>query len=346
MSWLHGLAGGALAAVVAALVSLPLNSPDDALMNTATVAIGALLVGLFEGALWTALAKRPAGTALYGAASLGAFLAVVFASFGFEALLSDSIEFVVPLAAIVFALAALVPPAAASIRPARSAQLGATGVALAAALAIGFGLAGVGDSGSGRLSLPDGSSGTPAGEVITSDDVAGVVYTVVPGESELTYTVREKLAILPTSSEAVGRTTALSGEITLDGGSQISVDLSTLASEQDRRDNYIRENIFQQSPLASFVLEEITELPTDYAPGTTVTRSLTGLVTVRGVERPLAFEVEARLSGDELQVLGRTDFTWADFEITPPNIPGIVQVEDNVHIEVLIIARVAAAPGA
>lgn len=74
-------------------------------------------------------------------------------------------------------------------------------------------------------------------------------------------------------------------------------------------------------------------------PGTTITRTLSGRATIRGVERPLIFNIEARLEGGTLQVLGRTDFTWADFEITPPNIPGIVQVEDNVHIEVLVVAR-------
>jgi polyisoprenoid-binding protein YceI len=67
--------------------------------------------------------------------------------------------------------------------------------------------------------------------------------------------------------------------------------------------------------------------------------NVTGPATVRGVERPLTFAVQARMDGDTLDILGTTDFTWADFEIPPPNIGGIVQVEDNVHIEVLIVAK-------
>jgi hypothetical protein len=65
----------------------------------------------------------------------------------------------------------------------------------------------------------------------------------------------------------------------------------------------------------------------------------TGSATVRGVERPLTSAVQAWMDGDTLNILGTTDFTWADFEIPPPNIGGIVQVEDNVHIEVLIVAK-------
>ena len=41
-----GLLSGAIAAIVASLLSLPLHSPDDAFFNTASVTIGALLVGV------------------------------------------------------------------------------------------------------------------------------------------------------------------------------------------------------------------------------------------------------------------------------------------------------------
>ena len=47
-----GMAAGAVAAVVASLVSLPLRSPDDVFANTASVTVGALLAGLFAGYAW------------------------------------------------------------------------------------------------------------------------------------------------------------------------------------------------------------------------------------------------------------------------------------------------------
>ena len=115
----------------------------------------------------------------------------------------------------------------------------------------------------------------------------------------MTYTVREKLASLPTSSDAVGRTGTLSGEVTLDGKSEVTVDLTTLASNQDRRDNRVRE-MFASDPLAVVTFDNLT-LPDEYVPGTAYTGTATGTVTIAGVERPLTFEIEARLQGDELR---------------------------------------------
>ena len=55
-----GITAGSISAVVAAIVSLPLRSPDDILMNSATVVIGALLAGLSAGIVWRFLAGQGA----------------------------------------------------------------------------------------------------------------------------------------------------------------------------------------------------------------------------------------------------------------------------------------------
>jgi polyisoprenoid-binding protein YceI len=347
MKWLYGLVGGGIAAIVASLVSLPLDSPDDAIFNTATVTICALAVGLFEGVLWQVASLRGRALPLYIAGSVAAFALAVVAVFLFEVALEGSIAFALPLAAIVFVIAAAVPPLVDALDLSRAVQLGGAGISVVAALAIGIGLSGMGDEESGRLELPDAnptdapavaSTGTPSegGEALTAADVAGVVYVVSDG-SELTYTVREKLASLPASSDAVGRTNTLSGQVTLDGTSEVTVDLTTLTSNQDRRDNRVRE-MFAGDPIAQVTFDNLT-LPESYVPGTEYTGTATGTATISGVQEPLTFEIEARLQGEELHVVGRTDFTWDDFQLTPPNFPGFVQVEDNVHIEVLVIAR-------
>jgi polyisoprenoid-binding protein YceI len=350
MRWIDGLLAGGLAAIVASLVSLPLDSPDDLVFNTATVAIGAIAVGIFEGVLWQVLAPRPQGRQLYIGVSAGAFVVVAVGTVIGELLLEGTVRFALPLAALVFIITALLPPVLDSLQPARNLALGAAAASLIAALAIGFGLAGIGDEESGRLELPDpdptgaaaASTGTPVdtADVLTAEDVAEITYVISEG-SELTYTVCEKLASLPASSDAVGRTNTLSGEVTLDGASQITADLTTLTSNQDRRDNRVRQ-MFSSDPNALFVVDNL-QLPDEYVPGTAYTGTVTGTATVSGIERPLTFQIEARLQGDELQVVARTDFTWDDFQLEPPNFPGIVQVEDNVHIEVLVIAQAGGA---
>ncbi len=351
-----GVAAGAVAAIVAALVSLPLESPDDLLFNTTSVTIGALIVGALAGVAWWMLRDHSAQLGVFLGIVAAAFAVVAIAAFASEGLLDGMAMFVIPLAAIVLGIVAVLTPVLASVTLPENVSYGGAGAAAVAALVLGIAFAGQGDEESGRLSLPEraeataaanGTPGTgdadpvaPSG-VVEQADVAGVTFSVVPEESEATYTVREKLASLPASSDAVGRTRALSGSIVLDGTSELEVDLSTLASDQERRDNYIRENIFQTDPIATFVVDGLADLPDEYQDGEIVTRDVTGTMTIRGVARPLTFAVEARMEAGTLQLLGRTDFTWADFEIPPPNVGPIVQVEDNVHLEVLLIARPA-----
>jgi polyisoprenoid-binding protein YceI len=334
---LAGLTGGALGALAASLVSLPLQSPDDVVFNTFTVTLGALLAGAVLGAIWWSLPEGRSRLLLFGGACVAGLVAAVALSFAFEAFLEGTIAFMIPLAAIVFACVAVATPIV-SAAPWRGSWAAAPALT-AAALALGVGLMGQGDEESGRLELPEAQPTAGVGaSVVTIDDVAGVEFRVVPGESVATYTVREKLASMPTTTEAVGRTSALEGVIRLDGTSTVTADLSTLESDKARRDNFVRERIFNEHPVATFTLDALPDLPAEYREGETVTREVTGTLTIRGVSRPQTFQVEARLTGDTLEILGRTDFTWADFQIDPPNTP-LVTVEDNVHLEVLLVAR-------
>ncbi len=57
------------------------------------------------------------------------------------------------------------------------------------------------------------------------------------------------------------------------------------------------------------------------------------------MEKPFTFKIEARMGEGVLQVHGVAEFTWADFQIPPPNISGFVRVEDTVRIEVLLVAK-------
>lgn len=173
--------------------------------------------------------------------------------------------------------------------------------------------------------------------------------TFLVGEgSEATFTVREKLSRLPLPNDAVVRTSAISGEIHLDGRpSVIQIDLHQLSSDQRLRDRYVRERMFPNDPIASFAVADLGQLPEGFTEGETVTGLITGFLTLRGITVPLSFEVEGRDDGDVLFILGRTSFTWSDFEMRPPNIAGRmqVQVQDEVKVEILLAARPFLQPG-
>ena len=162
---------------------------------------------------------------------------------------------------------------------------------------------------------------------------------IVGEGSEATFTVNEKLAWLDLPNDAVMRTESLSGMVYLDGRpSAVDIDLHSLTSDSDRRDRYVRQRMFPNHPTATFTVADLGELPNPLPAGEVITREVAGELSIGGVVKPLTFAVEARRDPNALFILGRTTFTWADLEIPPPNIPGRIQVKDEVQVEVLLSA--------
>ena len=147
-----GVVAGSGAAVIAALVSLPLHSPDDPLLNSATVVVGTLLAGVSAGVLWRALAMYPQRPRIFAVVWTIAFGLAVLSAVAGEEVLDRFVSFLVPLEAIVFPLIGLLTPVLAG-RPAANRWWLTVG-ALVLAIGVGIGLAGQGDQRSGRLTLP------------------------------------------------------------------------------------------------------------------------------------------------------------------------------------------------
>jgi polyisoprenoid-binding protein YceI len=180
-----------------------------------------------------------------------------------------------------------------------------------------------------------GSQGELAGEwAVTDGSIVG-------------YRVREKLASLPAQSDAVGRTSDVTGAATLAAsGDAVTViaasfeaDLSTLASDDGRRDRRIQQIGLESSrfPTASFTLTSPIEVPAAALNGEAVDVTLVGDLTIHGVTKSVSIAVAARLNGDQVEVQGSLTFAFSDFGMTPPNIAGFVTVEDDATLEFLLV---------
>ena len=175
-------------------------------------------------------------------------------------------------------------------------------------------------------------------EMPAPGQVEDVVFVIGEG-SEATFTVNEKLARLELPNDAVMRTSDLSGKVYLDGqASVIEINLHSLSSDQSRRDGYVRDRMFPSNPVAIFTVPDLGPLPEPIAVGESITRQVEGQLSIRGITKPVTFEVEARLDPEALFILGSTSFTWDELEIPPPNIPNRIQVKDEVRVEVLLSA--------
>ena len=154
---LSGLTAGSVAAIIAVLVSLPLRSPSDTLLNSASVALAAVLAGLAAGLLWLAVGRTQRRTAYFLVAWSALFLpaAIAVALFG-RSQLDNFTAFAVPLAAIVYVVTGALTVAIDRYLP--RLRWWQAGIAVVAALAIGIGLVTQTDQESGRLELPPPSS--------------------------------------------------------------------------------------------------------------------------------------------------------------------------------------------
>lgn len=196
------------------------------------------------------------------------------------------------------------------------------------------------------LSTPASTSAStgaqaPASTATSETTLAG--EWAVGTSSTAGYRVREKLAQLPAQSDAVGRTSAITGAITVSGTSQLTVatdatfdvDVTKLASNQTMRDNRIRTIGLETNrfPTATFVSSAPIQLPASASSGQSVKAEVTGDLTVHGVTKRVTIPLDAQLNGGRIEVVGSLSFPFSDFGMTAPNIGGFVTVENTATLE-------------
>jgi polyisoprenoid-binding protein YceI len=161
------------------------------------------------------------------------------------------------------------------------------------------------------------------------------------------YRVRERLANLPAESDAVGRTSDVTGSITVaadgDGAQltagQLDVDTTTIASDENRRDNRLRNEGLQtdQYPTASFTVTQPVEVPATALSGSPADVTLVGDLTLHGVTKSVQIPAQAQMADGRIQVAGSVSFPLSDFGITPPNVGGfILSISDQGTLEFLV----------
>ena len=160
-------------------------------------------------------------------------------------------------------------------------------------------------------------------------------------KSDSTVGYRATEVLFGQTTEAAGRTTAVTGDMTIAGTTvetaSFTADLTQVTSDQDNRDNQFQGRIMDTAnfPNATFELTEPIELASLPADLVEVTASATGDLTVRGVTRSVTFDITARRNGDTIETNGSIPITWADYDIPAPS-GGPAQVEDQGEMEFLI----------
>jgi polyisoprenoid-binding protein YceI len=189
------------------------------------------------------------------------------------------------------------------------------------------------------------ASADPTGEPAAETGVAGD-WQIADG-SVAGYRVREQLANLSAESDAVGRTSDVTGSITVEANGDganltagtLEVDTTTIQSDEDRRDNRLRSEGLQtdQFPTATFVVTQPAEVPAAALSGAPTDITLVGDLTLHGVTKSVEIPAQAQLTDGQIQVAGSLTFPLADFDISPPNVGGfIISISDEGTLEFLV----------
>lgn len=210
------------------------------------------------------------------------------------------------------------------------------------------GPAAVGDP---SIALPSSVAGSSAGSSASSPSPLGAggvdgtwnVDTTIGSFADFSgsfvgYRVQEQLANIG-GNIAVGRTPNVSGTLTIAGTKVtavgISVDLTTLRSDDQRRDGQLRNQGLETRtyPTGTFALSSPIDLGAVPADGKEIGVTANGRLTLHGTTKDVAIPLKAKLSGSVIVVTGSLPIVFADYGIPKPNSFAVLSIADQGTLE-------------
>jgi polyisoprenoid-binding protein YceI len=140
------------------------------------------------------------------------------------------------------------------------------------------------------------------------------------------------------STTAVGRTSDVTGSMQVDGttitAATFTVDMTTVRSDQARRDGQFNGRIMQTStyPRATFELTEPIGFDGVPSVGTTVTKTVAGKLTLHGTTKTVNVDLNGERTSSGITVKGSVPIVFADWGIPNPSF-GPVSTEDHGILE-------------
>ena len=191
-------------------------------------------------------------------------------------------------------------------------------------------------TGSGTGSAAAGSS-APAGESAATP-VAGTWKTAAG--SVVGYRVKEVL--FGQNHVAVGRTSAITGHITISGttvtAGTFTAAMATIKSDESERDVQFRGRIMDTSayPTGTLTLARPIALAPLAAPGVIRSYIVTADLTLHGHTRTVTFPLSAERTSAGIEMSGSIPVLFADWDIPNPSFTGFVTTQNHGTLEFLL----------
>ena len=195
--------------------------------------------------------------------------------------------------------------------------------------------------GSSASSSASSSGGTATATTAASGSVAG---TWAAGSGSVVgYRVNEVL--LGQNATAVGRTSSVTGHLTIQGSTvtaaSFSVPMDTIHSDKSQRDAQFDGRIMDvaQYPTGTFTLTSPIDLAPLPAAGAVKSYTVHGKLTLHGTTRAVTFTLTAERKGSQIEVAGDIPVLFSDYNIQNPSFAGFVTTQDHGLLEFLLVFR-------
>jgi polyisoprenoid-binding protein YceI len=178
---------------------------------------------------------------------------------------------------------------------------------------------------------------------------AATAAWTVSDRSKATVSVREQLASFNLPSDAVLVATGAKGSFQLnDNGtftpdSKITFAVDSLTSDSSQRDGFVKQSVLgtRQFPTASLIPVKVTGLTLPVPASGAFTFTLSGKLTIHGIEKDVTFDVKATRTGADLTATATLNPTikFGDFGMPLPAAPGrVLSVVDEIKLVIDLVA--------
>jgi len=188
------------------------------------------------------------------------------------------------------------------------------------------------------LKSTSGASSTPSAGVSDTASVGGT-WNITTG-SVVGYRVKEVL--MGQDTTAVGRTSAITGHLTISGATVtaagFTVQMATIKSNESERDVQFRGRIMDTSayPTGTLALTKPITLGTLPAVGVVKTYSATANLTLHGQTRAVTFPLSAERTSSEIELSGSIPILFSHWDIPNPSFTGFVTTQNHGVLEFLL----------
>jgi polyisoprenoid-binding protein YceI len=160
--------------------------------------------------------------------------------------------------------------------------------------------------------------------------------------NEARYRVREQLANLDFPNDAVGATSAITGQLVFDaqgrvvpGASKFVIDVTTLKSDQQRRDGYLQRRTLEteQYPTVTLAATAVRGMPWPLPVSGAFSFELEADLTIKSVTRTVRWQVSATAENGGFSGAAATSFPFEAFELEQPRVSIVLSVNNEIKLE-------------